>query len=65
MAFTLGAALCAGRIEHICEREGVTLAEGALEALGAVSGGDLRRAITTLQSAARLGAGTVDRWGRG
>lgn len=57
----LGHAIMAGRIEHICEREGVTLAEGALEALGAVSGGDLRRAITTLQSAARLGAGTVDR----
>ncbi|EFJ51923.1 DNA replication factor C complex subunit 4 [Volvox carteri f. nagariensis] len=51
----------AGRIEHICEREGVTLAPGALEALSSVSGGDLRRAITTLQSAARLGGGTVDK----
>ncbi|KXZ46213.1 hypothetical protein GPECTOR_46g282 [Gonium pectorale] len=52
-------AIMAGRIEHICEREGVTLAPGALATLSAVSGGDLRRAITTLQSAARLGAGHV------
>ena len=34
--------------------EGVELAEGAMEALGRVSGGDLRRGITTLQSAVRL-----------
>ncbi|GLC45520.1 Subunit of heteropentameric Replication factor C (RF-C) [Pleodorina starrii] len=54
-------AVMAGRIEHICEREGVTLAPGALETLSEISGGDLRRAITTLQSASRLGGGTVDR----
>ncbi|KAG2492650.1 hypothetical protein HYH03_009066 [Edaphochlamys debaryana] len=54
-------AVMAGRVEHICEREGVTMQAGAMQALAAVSGGDLRRAITTLQSAARLGGGTVDR----
>lgn len=30
------------------------LQEGAMETLGKVSGGDLRKAITTLQSAVRL-----------
>ncbi|GFR42718.1 hypothetical protein Agub_g3604 [Astrephomene gubernaculifera] len=54
------AALMAGRIEYISEREELQLAPGALDTLAAVSGGDLRRAITTLQSAAKLGAGTVD-----
>ncbi|PNW81563.1 hypothetical protein CHLRE_06g251800v5 [Chlamydomonas reinhardtii] len=54
-------AIMAGRIEHICERESVTLGPGALDTLSAVSGGDLRRAINTLQSAARLGGGHVDR----
>jgi replication factor C subunit 2/4 len=47
----------AGRIEHICAKEGVAMAPGALAALGRVSGGDLRKAVTTLQSAARLAAG--------
>jgi replication factor C subunit 2/4 len=42
------------RVEHICAAEGVELAEGTLEALAQVSGGDMRRAITTLQSATRL-----------
>lgn len=34
--------------------EGVTLATGAMGTLSKVSGGDLRRGITTLQSAVRL-----------
>ena len=34
--------------------EGVTLDVGAMEALSRVSNGDLRKAITTLQSAVRL-----------
>ncbi len=32
------------------------LGEGAMDTLGKVSGGDLRKAITTLQSAVRLKA---------
>ena len=34
--------------------EGVTLEDGGMEALSRVSNGDLRKAITTLQSAVRL-----------
>jgi len=45
------------RIAHICAAEGVTLAPGAMGALARVSGGDLRKAITTLQSASCLAAG--------
>ncbi len=36
--------------------EGVHLGEGAMDTLGKASGGDLRKAITTLQSAVRLKA---------
>ncbi len=42
------------RINHICEKEGVEMDSEALATLSEVSGGDLRRAITTLQSAVRL-----------
>jgi replication factor C subunit 2/4 len=42
------------RIQFICDAEGVQLGEDALSTLSKVSGGDMRRAITTLQSAARL-----------
>ncbi|KAL4426978.1 hypothetical protein ABPG77_009539 [Micractinium sp. CCAP 211/92] len=42
------------RIRHICGAEGVELGDGALETLSQVSGGDMRKAITTLQSAVRL-----------
>ncbi|KAK9800220.1 hypothetical protein WJX73_010887 [Symbiochloris irregularis] len=42
------------RINHICTEEGVTMGSGSMETLSKVSGGDLRRAITTLQSAVRL-----------
>lgn len=49
------------RLEEIAEKEGVTLEEGALDALIRCSEGDLRKAITFLQSAARLvAAKTVD-----
>jgi replication factor C subunit 2/4 len=39
------------RVRHVCDVEGVSLAPRAMETLGDVSHGDLRRAITTLQSA--------------
>lgn len=42
------------RVRDIAEKEGVPLAEGAIEALIRCSEGDLRKAITYLQSAARL-----------
>lgn len=43
------------RILRICNDEGVTLQDNAMASLAKVSGGDLRKAITTLQSAVRLG----------
>lgn len=42
------------RIASVCASEGVTMLPGAKEALERVAGGDLRRAITVLQSAVRL-----------
>lgn len=42
------------RISSVCASEGVTLKPGAKEALERVARGDLRRAITVLQSAVRL-----------
>lgn len=42
------------RIEHICQEEGLLLDSEALATLNRVSEGDMRRAITYLQSAARL-----------
>ncbi|KAL5614599.1 hypothetical protein BROUX41_004697 [Berkeleyomyces rouxiae] len=42
------------RLEEIAEKEGVPVDEGAIEALIKASDGDLRKAITFLQSAARL-----------
>lgn len=46
------------RLEHIAATEAVPLADGAVDALIRCSEGDLRKAITFLQSAARLvGAG--------
>lgn len=47
------------RILYICGQEGVALGERALETLGQVSGGDMRKAITTLQSAYRLNGSPV------
>ncbi|KAF6841213.1 Replication factor C subunit 2 [Colletotrichum plurivorum] len=49
------------RLEEISQKEGVQLEEGAVDALIKCSEGDLRKAITFLQSAARLvGAGAAD-----
>ncbi|KAI0898313.1 putative replication factor protein [Annulohypoxylon nitens] len=42
------------RLEEIASKEGVTLQDGAVDALIKCSEGDLRKAITFLQSAARL-----------
>ncbi|KAL2652427.1 hypothetical protein R1flu_020555 [Riccia fluitans] len=42
------------RVRHVCQEEGIQLSPEALSTLSKVSGGDLRRAITVLQSAARL-----------
>lgn len=42
------------RLEEIAEKEGVQLDDGAVDALIRCSEGDLRKAITFLQSAARL-----------
>ncbi|KAJ4819042.1 Replication factor C subunit 2 [Rhynchospora pubera] len=42
------------RIMHICNEEGLNLDSQALSTLSSISQGDLRRAITYLQSAARL-----------
>ncbi|CAN4081328.1 unnamed protein product [Withania somnifera] len=42
------------RILHICNEEGLNLDLESLSTLGSISQGDLRRAITYLQSAARL-----------
>ncbi|KAK7419013.1 Subunit of heteropentameric Replication factor C (RF-C) [Neonectria magnoliae] len=50
------------RLEEIAEKEGVPLEEGAIDTLIKCSEGDLRKAITYLQSAARLvGAQSVDK----
>ncbi|KAJ9568484.1 hypothetical protein OSB04_004450 [Centaurea solstitialis] len=42
------------RIVHICKEEGLNLDSEALSTLSSISQGDLRRAITFLQGAARL-----------
>merc|ERR1711972_1088760 len=39
------------RIVHICQREGVNLGPGALDRLITLSGGDMRCAVTMLQTA--------------
>lgn len=44
----------ATRIEYIANEEGLTLQPGVIPKLSEVSGGDLRKAITTMQSAVRL-----------
>lgn len=49
------------RINHICRHEGVEITPEAMEALGEVSGGDMRKTITTLQSAVRLRGTPVER----
>ncbi|XP_005105320.1 replication factor C subunit 4 [Aplysia californica] len=42
------------RLKAICEAEGVSIEDAAVDALLAASGGDMRRAIMYLQSASRL-----------
>lgn len=49
------------RINYICEKEGLDLQPEAMATLAEVSAGDLRRAITTLQSAVRLAGPQVAR----
>lgn len=46
--------IMSSRILHICKEEGLTLDSEALSTLSLISQGDLRRAITYLQGAARL-----------
>eukprot|EP00238_Polyblepharides_amylifera_P013671 CAMPEP_0196593792 /NCGR_PEP_ID=MMETSP1081-20130531/76582_1 /TAXON_ID=36882 /ORGANISM="Pyramimonas amylifera, Strain CCMP720" /LENGTH=344 /DNA_ID=CAMNT_0041917877 /DNA_START=192 /DNA_END=1226 /DNA_ORIENTATION=- len=48
------------RINYICSQEGVELQSDVLPVLGLAAGGDMRKAITLLQSATRLyGVGAV------
>ncbi|XP_008781582.1 replication factor C subunit 2 [Phoenix dactylifera] len=51
--------IMSNRILHICKAEGLTLDSEALSTLSSISQGDLRRAITYLQSAARLFGSTI------
>ncbi|KAJ6681617.1 REPLICATION FACTOR C / DNA polymerase III GAMMA-TAU SUBUNIT [Salix koriyanagi] len=46
--------IMSNRILHICNEEGLTLDTESLSTLSSISQGDLRRAITYLQGAARL-----------
>uniref|UniRef100_A0A7S1C372 AAA+ ATPase domain-containing protein n=1 Tax=Bicosoecida sp. CB-2014 TaxID=1486930 RepID=A0A7S1C372_9STRA len=48
-----------GRLTYVADAEGVTLADDALPTLLRVSGGDLRKAITLMQSAAEFYGGEV------
>ena len=50
----LGGDVMHERLSYIASKEGITLAPGAAEACSSNSGGDLRKAITLLQSATRL-----------
>lgn len=51
-----------GRIKYVCEKEGITLKDDhVMTSLQMVAGGDLRKAITTLQSAVRLDGVNVQR----
>ena len=47
------------RLETICGAEGLTLAPGTLETLSRCAAGDMRKAITLLQCAARLHGASV------
>eukprot|EP00879_Flechtneria_rotunda_P018924 GHRR01019863.1.p1 GENE.GHRR01019863.1~~GHRR01019863.1.p1 ORF type:complete len:166 (+),score=67.57 GHRR01019863.1:1358-1855(+) len=49
------------RVQYICSKEDVQLDPGAFTLLAQVAGGDLRKAVTTLQSAVRLGGSKVSR----
>ncbi|XP_047335033.1 replication factor C subunit 2 [Impatiens glandulifera] len=56
---TLPEEVMSTRIMHICSEEGLSLDSEALTTLSSISQGDLRRAITYLQGAARLFGSTV------
>jgi replication factor C subunit 2/4 len=49
-----------GRITHICKEEGVEMEGEAMSALAMVAKGDMRKAITLLQSAARFNSFKLD-----
>ena len=51
---SLNIASARARLEHIAEAENVPIQDGVIQALVKCSDGDLRKAITFLQSAARL-----------
>ncbi|XP_021667313.1 replication factor C subunit 2 isoform X2 [Hevea brasiliensis] len=51
--------IVSSRILHICNEEGLSLDAEALSTLSSISQGDLRRAITYLQGAARLFGSTI------
>ncbi|WCJ38550.1 Replication factor C small subunit [Euphorbia peplus] len=51
--------IMSSRILHICNEEGLNLDAEALSTLSSISQGDLRRAITYLQGAARLFGSTI------
>ncbi|XP_030374014.1 replication factor C subunit 4 [Scaptodrosophila lebanonensis] len=50
----LGEEKIIARLQHICELEGVKIEPDAYKSIVQISGGDMRRAITTLQSCYRL-----------
>ncbi|XP_030572059.1 replication factor C subunit 4 [Drosophila novamexicana] len=50
----LGETQIIARLQHICELEGVRIDPDAYKSIVRISGGDMRRAITTLQSCYRL-----------
>ena len=73
---SLDSGLAGVRVREIAEKEGVRMEDGVVEALVRCSEGDLRRAITFLQSTARLvgtggagaergGSGAASKRGRG
>ncbi|WRX31244.1 ATPase [Theobroma cacao] len=51
--------IMSNRVLHICNEEGLHLDSEALSTLSSISQGDLRRAITYLQGAARLFGSTI------
>lgn len=51
---SLGEEQIIARLRHICNLEGVKIEENAYKEIVNISGGDMRRAITTLQSCYRL-----------
>ena len=48
------------RLQYICEQERIACTQGALDSLVLLSDGDLRKSITTLQSASKLFRGMIE-----